>query len=222
MLLFKGTVGCRIDELFTLTDDRVDLVAGEIFIPADLCKEAVDKWIALTAEEENLLREQLLARAAGTRYVFPTKTGLTWHGRYGSFHRLVWAKATRRAAERWREVQGVEEAAPTPFDELEPHDLRATAATLMRDAGFTREEAAARLGHADSGKLLDRVYDVGDRRARMRKAIALRAPAGLRATLSEHSPRRSDSPAAAGLVTEPSSRPSGNPAAAGLDLRGER
>jgi len=197
MLLFKGTVGNRIGELFTLTDDRVDLAGAAVFIPAELNKEGVDKWIELTIEEVTLLREQLLARAAGSSHVFPTKTGLTWAGRYGEFHKLVWAKACRRAAATWREDQDLPEDAQTPFDDLEPHDLRATAATLMRDAGFSREQAAARLGHADSGKLLDRIYDQGDRRARMRKAIDALAPAGLRATLAEPAPRRSITPAAA-------------------------
>jgi hypothetical protein len=54
------------------------------------------------------------------------------------------------------------------------------------------------LGHADSGKLLDRVYDVGDRRARMRKAIDALAPDGLRAALAEPAPQPADSPAAEG------------------------
>lgn len=181
MLLFLGTVGNRVGELFTLTDDRLDLDGGALFIPEDLCKEGADKWIELTSEETTLLREQLLARAPGTRYVFPTKSGLTWKGRYGEFHKLVWAKSCKRAAVSWREREGVDADAPTPFDDLEPHDLRSTAATLMRDAGFTREQAAARLGHADSGKLLDRIYDQGDRRARMRQAIDAHAPQGLRA-----------------------------------------
>lgn len=204
MLLFKGTVGCRVSELFTLVDRRVDLEASTIFVPAALCKEAVDKVIDLTGEERALVREQLLARTAGTELVFPTKTGLPW--RYPQFHRLVWAKAVTRAAAAWREERGLAADSSTPFewqlvderdeplfaadgrpvlDRLEPHDLRATAATLMRDAGFTRDAAAARLGHADSGELLDRVYDVGDRRERagVRRAIDELAPGGLREAL---------------------------------------
>lgn len=200
MLLFKGTVGCRIDELFTLTDDRVDLAEAAIFIPAELCKEGVDKWIDLTREEVQLLREQMMAKAPGSTHTFPTKTGLTCHGRYGDWHRMVWSKACRRAAAAWRLQHGFGELVPTPFDDLEPHDLRATAATLMRDAGFTREDAAARLGHADSGKLLDRIYDQGDRRARMRRAIAEHAPQGLRA---ETAPRR---PTQRDAATGPASR----------------
>jgi hypothetical protein len=133
--------------------------------------------------------------------------------------RLVWYKARSRADEAWREQHGVDDTADTPFlwwqlDEngerilgheekplcvgVNAHDLRATAATLMRDAGFSKEEAAARLGHADSGQLLERIYDVGDRRARMRRAIETLAPQGLRATLAEAPPRPSARPAAAG------------------------
>ena len=52
------------------------------------------------------------------------------------------------------------------MDRLKPHDLRATAITLMRDAGFTREQVVARVGHADDGELIERIYDRGDRRAR--------------------------------------------------------
>jgi integrase len=165
-------------------------------IPADLCKEGVDETIDLTAEEVTLLREQLLARAAGTSLVFPTKTGRPW--RHYQFLRLVWYKARERAADVWREQERFAATAPTPFDGVQPHDLRATAATLMRDAGFTREQAAARLGHADTGQLLDRIYDVGDRRARMRKAIPEFAPDGLRAALAEPTRRPSARPVAAG------------------------
>jgi hypothetical protein len=41
----------------------------------------------------------------------------------------------------------------------------------MRDAGFTKEQAATRLGHGDDGQLLDRVYDRGDRFVRARRAL---------------------------------------------------
>jgi len=205
MLLVLGTTGLRIGEAFTLTDDRVELhrataeapAWGSALVTAELAKERLAKQVALDAEEVALLREQLLARAAGTRLVFPTATGRPW--RYGQFHKLVWAKATRRAADAWRDERALDETAPTPFDDLTPHDLRSTAATLMRAAGFTREEAADRLGHVDSGELLDRVYDQGDRGARAQRAIAARAPQGLRATLN----------------AEPGTRPSAKPVAAG-------
>ena len=188
-LLFKGTVGCRINELFTLTVDCVDLPGGAIFIAAEFAKEGVEKWIELTREEVALLREQLLARAAGSPLVFPTRTGLPW--RHYQFLRLVWYKARSRAAVCWRAEHGLAGDAPTPFDGLQPHDLRATAVTLMRDAGIPREDAAARIGHADSGELLERIYDQGDRRRRVRRALDTRAPYGLRASLAEGEARPS-------------------------------
>jgi integrase len=197
LLLFDGTVGMRIGELFTLDASRVDLAGRTVFVPAVLCKEGTDKLIDLTLEVA-ILREQLLARAIGTSLVFPTKTGRPW--RHFQFLRLVWYKARLRASAAWREQEGLPEDADTPYlwsagldmqgeplvDGVQPHDLRATAATMMRDAGFSKEQAAGRLGHADSGQLLDRIYDVGDRRARMRKAIDALAPQGC----GRHSPSR--------------------------------
>ncbi|HKE79042.1 MAG TPA: hypothetical protein VKB54_07025 [Solirubrobacteraceae bacterium] len=225
MLRIKGTVGNRFEELATLTDDRVDLEQATIFIPAHLCKEGEDKTIDLTREEVHELRHQLLERAPGTPLVFPTKTGRPW--RHYQFLRLVWYKARARADHAWRETHGLDEQADTPFlwrlldpdgrpvvdedgdpvwDGLKPHDLRATAATLMRDAGFPKEEAAARLGHADSGALTDRLYDQGDRRARVRRAIDEHAPHGLRAATKSGAPRPSAKPAATPL-TQPSDKP---------------
>ena len=210
LILFDGTIGMRIGEVFTLDDSRVDLAGRTVFVPAALCKEGVDKVIDLTPEEVAILREQLLARAPGTSLVFPTKTGRPW--RHFQFLRLVWYKARLRASEAWREREGLPEHADTPYlwragidaqggpviHGVQPHDLRSTAATMMRDAGFSKEQAAVRVGHGDSGQLLDRVYDVGDRQARMRKAIAALAPLGLRAALAEPTPQPSARPAAEG------------------------
>ena len=189
LILIQGTVGNRIGELFSLDETRLDLQQGTLHVPAHLCKEGVAKTIPLTREEVHLLREQLLARAPGTTLVFPTKTGRQW--RHNQYEKFIWAKAVQRASAAWRERCALAAEASTPFEWFEDgerrwittHDLRATAATLMRDAGLTRDEAAARLGHADSGELLDRVYDVGSRAARVERALAASAPAGLRATL---------------------------------------
>jgi hypothetical protein len=166
MLLFKGTVGNRWSELATLVDNRFDAEGRTVFIPAGLCKEATDKTIDLTVEEVQLVLDQMLARAPGARHIFCTATGLTWKGRYGEWHRKVWAKAITRAARDWRALHDLKDDADTPFewrlwdesdeplvdddggpvfDRLEPHDLRSTAITLMRDAGFTKEQTAARV-----------------------------------------------------------------------------
>ena len=57
----------RSGELFTPTDDRVDLDGAAVFVPAELCKVGVDKRIPLP-EEVDLLREQL----GGLRVVDPS------------------------------------------------------------------------------------------------------------------------------------------------------
>jgi integrase len=222
MLLFKGTVGNRWSELATLVDERFDADARTIFVPAGLCKEAVDKTIDLTVEEIQLVREQQLARATGARHIFCTATGLSWKSRYPEWHRKVWSKTVVKAARDWRALHGLDDDDDTPFewrlrdenddplvddigkpvfDRLEPHDLRATAITLMRDSGFTKEQTASRVGHADSGQLIDRIYDRGDKRTRagVRAAIDSLAPKGIRAALFEPRPRPSDRPAAARL-----------------------
>jgi integrase len=152
LVLLAGTTGCRINELFALVDDRIDLVGRTLTIPADLCKERRTKVIPLTDEETSLLRAQLLARAPGTRLVFPKRHGSPW--RYSAFQRLVWKPMLRDAAKAWNE----ERAASEPFTGLTCHDLRHTATNLMREAGMPVELAAERLGHADGGALLLRTY----------------------------------------------------------------
>jgi len=152
LVLLAGTTGNRISELFTLTDDRVDLRNRMLVIRADLCKERRRKLISLTIEETQLLREQLVARAAGSTLVFPKRHGSQWS--YSSFQKLVWRPTLRDAAEAWSRERGAQE----PFSGLTCHDLRHTAASLMRQAGIPAELVAERLGHADGGALLLKTY----------------------------------------------------------------
>jgi integrase len=176
-----GTVGLRVSELIGLLPEHVDLERGELRLPAELCKERRAKTIPLFPEEVELFDEQLTLRPSGAERVVPRKGGTPWR-REHYYHQVV--VATReRAATAWRREHDTE---TTPFDTLAPHDFRRTAATLLRDAGFTREQAALRLGHSDDGQLLDQVYDRGDRAQRIRRAVAevgslrdaLTAPAG--------------------------------------------
>ena len=99
-----------------------------------------------------MLREQLVARAAGTSLVFPKRHGSPW--RYSAFQRLVWQPMLRDAVK----ASQREKDTPEPFSGLTCHDLRHTATNLMREAGMAVELAAARLGHADGGALLLRTY----------------------------------------------------------------
>lgn len=99
-MLLAGTTGNRIGELFTLTDDRVDLTARTLTIPPELCKERRRKVIPITDEETQLLREHLLARAAGARFVFPKRHGSEWS--YSAFRKLVWRPMIRAPGRRRR------------------------------------------------------------------------------------------------------------------------
>src|SRR5262249_44402218 len=136
LLYFLATTGLRSGEAFTLTDDRVDLDGGRyldgpaVYIPAALNKEHRDKWVPLSPEEVELVREQLTpvrvggasptsalpARAAGTTLVFPKAQGGAWSTARPHFHKLVWTKAVTRAARAWRKEHGLGEKAPTPFE----------------------------------------------------------------------------------------------------------
>jgi len=171
--LFCGTVGLRIGEALSLTRDRVDLGAGTVFVPAELCKEDRDKTIPLTAEEVELLRAQL-ALVTTSAHVWPRPRGGAYD--HWSFWGKVWDPARQLAAA----ATTVAGAGRQPFGDLRPHDLRHTAATLMRRAGFDAELAALRLGHADAGWLLMTLYnhpDPDDLREQMRAVVG----AGIRA-----------------------------------------
>jgi integrase len=167
-LQLLGTVGLRVSELCGLVDEMVDLPSRSLKLPAWLCKEKRPKTIPLFPDETRLLAEQLAARPAGAERVFPRKGGTPWR-REHFYHQV--AASRRRAAVAWRREHELGEQGATPFDTLAPHDFRRTAATLMRDAGFTKEQAATRLGHGDDGRLLDRLYDRGDRVQRARQAF---------------------------------------------------
>lgn len=153
---FGGRVGMRIGAMLTLTDDRVDLRNGFVFVPAELDKEKRDKEIPLLPNETRMLAEQLAVRAQHASLVFPRKMGGPW--KHGPFYTAVWAPTRARAQRMWRLEHDLAPGAVTPFDGLRPHDLRHTAASLMRDAGLEPELVAERLGHKDAGHLMMTVY----------------------------------------------------------------
>ena len=176
LVLFAGTVGNRIAELFSLAKDRVDVAGRSIFIPAALCKERRDKTIDLTDEETELLREQLDVTPAASPYVFAKPRGSQW--RYPHFREDVWLPALEAADEAWRRELEVD---VSPFPGLTLHALRHTAVSLMREAGLPAEYVAQRIGHADGGALLLRNYR-HTRRAEVRRALD-ELGTGLRASL---------------------------------------
>jgi integrase len=178
------TLGGRIMELLQAEDAWVDFDARVLTIPAWACKERRDKPLPLLAEELELIREAQRLRSPstvrgryGTRLLHPRRHGSAWSHRH--FYEQVVAKSRRRAAKAWRELDDLADDAPTPFEWVvrdrhgdvvlaedgtakiggfQPHDMRRSAATIMRELGVPPELAALRLGHKDAGYLLVTVY----------------------------------------------------------------
>lgn len=150
---FCGTTGLRFTEAVTLTDDRVDLAAGEIIIPRDLTKSRRRKGIPLAKVEAQMLREQMMARPAGSRLVFPTERGNVYSK---SGFRSVWVPALLAAG-----LAHVEQGAngkPATVADFRFHWLRHTAISLMAQAGMKPELIAERVGHKDGGALIYQRY----------------------------------------------------------------
>ena len=145
LVLVTGQVGARQNVWFNLTDDLVDLKAGTLTVPAELAKNRKEHRVYLTAVEAQLLREQLMARAPGTRLVFPTPTGRQWER--SGFRERVWVPALKLAA-----------TSNGRFAGFTFHMLRHTAGSLMASFGMDPASAAERLGHTDGGALFLRTY----------------------------------------------------------------
>jgi len=150
---FCGTVGLRFTEAVTLTDDRVDLEAGTILIPARINKSRRPKPIPLARIEVQLLREQLLARPTGTPLVFPNEKGGTYSK---SGLRAVWLPALVAAGLAHEETNG--NGGTVIVADFKFHWLRHTAISLMARAGMKAEVIAERVGHNDGGALIYRRY----------------------------------------------------------------
>ena len=159
VLLGGGTIGARASELYTLSEDQLDLDAK----PEPLMwvwrstlgnKSRKEKAIPRRFNETRLFREQLLARPNGTALVvlpWPSATAYTVNG----FLKDVWPNARGHAAAVWRE-------------EHKPHRRRSdgvpwlpcalfcrhTAISLMCCAGYRPEWVAERVGHNDGGALI--------------------------------------------------------------------
>jgi integrase len=149
---FCGTVGLRFTEAVTLTDDRVDLEAGTIFIPGRLNKSRRPKPIPLAKIEVQLLREQLLVRPPGARAVFATeKGGVYTHSGFQS----IWLPSLLAAGLAHEETR---DARTIVVADFRFHWLRHTAISLMAHAGMKAELIAERVGHNDGGALIYRRY----------------------------------------------------------------
>jgi integrase len=153
LVLLAGQVGARQSYWFNLTDDMLDLENGTMPIPAELAKNRREHRVYLTDIEVALFREQLMARAPGTRLVFPTVEGKQWDR--ARFRDRVWLKSIEAAASHDRAEA---ERELSIFDGFNFHLLRHTAGSLMAVAGMDPAVAAERMGHTDGGALFLRTY----------------------------------------------------------------
>jgi integrase len=153
LILLAGQVGARQSVWFGLTDDMLDLRAGVMEIPGELSKNRRDHRVYLTSVEVALFREQLLARATGTRLVFPNTAGGQWNR--SRFREQVWSKSVEAAVEHDRERLG---RSSSIYDGFTFHLLRHTAGSLMALAGLDPAVACERLGHSDGGALFLKTY----------------------------------------------------------------
>lgn len=147
---FCGTVGLRLNEALTLTDDRVNLEAATLRVPHGLNKSRRDKTVPLAKAECAILAEQLLVRPAGTKVVFPTEKGNIYSP---TGFLSVWMPAL--AASGLAVKVGRKQYTDVTF---RFHWLRHTAISLMARAGMRPELIAERVGHTDGGKLIFERY----------------------------------------------------------------
>lgn len=146
-----GSVGLRLGEALSLTDDRINLDHGSLFIPARMCKEGRDKTIELAGFERVLIAQQLLTRPRGARVLFP-RGAESWSPNY--FRAAVWHPARKAISRELREKSKLPPWEPTRFDLIVPHDLRHTAVSMMAAGGMRPEVIARRVGHNDGGRLI--------------------------------------------------------------------
>lgn len=152
LVLIAGQVGARQHLWFNLDDRMLDLDHAALNVPRELAKNRRAHRVQLTPVEVKLFREQLLARAPGTRLVFPTVTGKRWTR--SGFRERAWVPAVEAAI-----ADAVEHGRdPSAFEGFTFHLLRHTAGSLMALAGMDPPVAAERLGHTDGGALFLRTY----------------------------------------------------------------
>jgi integrase len=138
-LRFSAMAAGRWGEVWGLTDDRVDLNGRTMFVPWHGCKEKRDKLVELTDPEVRLLRAQMMARAPGTPYVFPTPRG-------------------RRITHTVFEKQWQKGRTEARLPKFKWSWLRNTAISRMAENGMPPELIARRVGHNDGGALIYKLY----------------------------------------------------------------
>ena len=153
MIAIGGQVGSRQNVWFNLTEEMLDLKAGTMTIPASLAKSRREHRVYLTEVEVGLFKAQLLARAPGTKLIFPTPEGNRWTA--NRFRDRVWLRSVEAAI---KNDPAKRHDGSSVFDGFTFHMLKHTAASLMALAGIDPAAAAERLEHSDGGALFHKTY----------------------------------------------------------------
>ena len=128
VLLTGYHVGMRLEEILTLTWDRVDLEKGRIFLPGHLTKTGQDRVVPMTPT----LRQHLL--------LLRQKDGVT------RIQGLVFTKNGKKISHSYRIVQRL--CKEQKIDNFIFHDLRHCAVTNLADAGVDTETIMKIVGHS--------------------------------------------------------------------------
>jgi integrase len=171
LILLAGQIGCRQKVWFHVTDEMLDLRAGTLTIPASLAKSRREHRVYLTGLEVELLREQLLARAPGTKLLFPTPEGKRWTA--NRFRDRVWVRSVEAVV---TNDPNRREDGSSVFEKFTFHLLKHTAASLMALSDMDPAVVAERLEHNDGGALFLKTYRhlyEGEKREQAKRLEAL-------------------------------------------------
>lgn len=128
VLLTGYHTGMRLEEILTLTWDRVDLEKARIFLPGELTKTGQDRDVPMTPtlrrELQRLRDKQRIRRIQG----------------------FVFTKAGKRINHSYRVVQKICEV--QKIENFVFHDLRHCAVTNLADAGVDTEMIMEIVGHS--------------------------------------------------------------------------
>lgn len=150
--------GLRIGEALALQRQDVDLAPGTLHVRRSLSeidghvhvtgtKTGKDRTITLPAVVVDEIRQYLNGVPINPdAWLFPSRNGQPQ--RYSNFRRRQWLPMVERLND-----ARVQQALETVY--VMPHDLRATCASLLIDAGASPKDVQAHLGHADISTTLN-------------------------------------------------------------------
>lgn len=139
LVYLLATTGLRISEALNVRWDDLTVVDGRPHLTVTKSKTAAGlRTIPLDPATARRLTKRRATATSG--WVFPSRAGTPLDAR--NWRRNVFRPAAERAGVAW----------------ATPHKLRHTQASIMLDHGYTDAQVANRLGHADGGVLVKKIY----------------------------------------------------------------